>query len=126
MADLWKLEGSWTTTPRTGVPSGDPTMSAVVEESQNLGKKHYDTVALLTDGVTAVNFGGVTNANVVTIRTDGGRVTARLTHADGATQIVPVNPHMILIVQDRPITALDVARVAGQDTTVKVFLGERA
>jgi|APSaa5957512622_1039677.scaffolds.fasta_scaffold356728_1 hypothetical protein len=125
MADTWAWTGEWTTTPTSGVPSGDAVMSTPVNESQPLDVKHYDTIELGADGPTAVTFGGVTNAHVVALRTVGGRVIARLTSADGATQSIPVNPHMILIAEDRPITALDVERVAGQLTTVKVFLGER-
>jgi hypothetical protein len=82
-------------------------------------------LTLTSDAAVAVSIPGASNINVVVIRTVGGKVKARISSSDGATQAVPVDPYMSLITESVNITALDVTRVAGQETNVQIFLGER-
>ena len=124
MADTFKLTGSYTTEPTSGAPSGDPAIEAAIDEACVLGKKHYTTVVLSTDALTAVNFGGLTNAHVIVIRSEGGKVKVTLTSADGTAQAVPVQ-YLLAVMNDTvPVTAIGLTRVVGTSTTVRVFLGE--
>lgn len=89
-----------------------------------LAQKNYDDYLLAADAVQAVAFGGVANAHVVMIFADR-KIKVRLTSADGATQVVPIDGFLGLINETVPFTAIDLQRVAGQETKVKVFIGEK-
>jgi hypothetical protein len=124
MADVFQLGGSYTTAPASGAPSADPSYIAPIDESMTLIRKHHDTIDLSTDAVTPISFGGVINAHVLIIKTVGGKVSIRLTSADGSTQAVPVDSFLAVMSNTVPITAADLTRVPGQETICKVFLGE--
>lgn len=126
MADTFKLSGSYTTQPTSGSPSADPEVVAPIDEAVGLIRKSLSIFDLTVDTPVAVGFGGLTNAHVLIVKTVGGKVRLRITTADGATQAIPVDSFYASISLTVPITAIDVTRVAGQPTTVKVFLGERA
>jgi len=128
MSDIFKVHGDYTSEPASSCSaSGSPTVSAPIDEVLSL--KRSPTLAeyeLTADAVQAVAFGPATNAHVILIKTVGGKVTARLTSADGATQAIPVDSFMLVISESVPFTALDLTRVSGVTTTVKVLLGEKA
>lgn len=127
MTDRFALSGSYTTTPQSGEPSFDPTIGALIEETVTLGKKVLTEIALSVDAPVDVDFGGLTNANVVILKsTSGVKVRARVTSADGSQQAVPFDTYWILMSADVPITAVDLTRLTGTATTVRVFLGEEA
>lgn len=125
MADVFVLEGSFSTKPTSGNPSGNPEVESPISERITLANKTLGLYELTVDTPVSVDFGGLTNVNVLVIKTVGGKVRVRLTSADGATQAVPVDSMLILLDRSVPITAIDLTRVAGVATTVRVFLGER-
>lgn len=90
--------------------------------------KMTTTITLNSDAPLNVNFGGVTNANVVILKTTGGKVVAKLTSPDGTLQAIPVYSFFALIDIDQAdnITALSLTRDPGQQTIVYVFLGQKA
>jgi hypothetical protein len=124
--DTFKLSGSYSTQPLSGSPSADPEVTAPIEELITLKNKAISLYELTADAVQVVGLCGLTNAHVVIVKTVGGKVKLRLTSADGTTQSVPVDSFFCVISQSVPFTALDLTRVSGVTTTVKVFLGERA
>lgn len=126
MSDKFEITGQWGTTPQNGslLSSGAPSMLAPIKETVTLSQKNYDDYTLDADAVQAVAFGGVENANVVQISCDR-KISIRLTSADGATQTIPVDGHLSLISRTVPFTAIDLQRVAGQETRVKVFIGQK-
>ena len=126
MSDDFRLEGFWRSEPKVAalVSSGCPTLQTPLLEQVLLAKKQFTDVALDADPVEAVPFGDVTSAHVVMIKTTK-KVTVRLTSSEGALQIVPVDSILQLISESVPYTAIDLQRVAGQATSVKVFLGEK-
>jgi len=125
VADSFTLAGSWSSTPAVGSPSGIGSICAPLDEQLILTKKDYDTIPLTVDSAVAVPFGGgVTSAHVVILKATGGKVRARLTSADGSAQAVPVDGFQLVISRTVPITAIDLTRTAGVDTTVDVFLGQ--
>lgn len=127
MADVFNLTGSYSSTPASGTPSGDPLIDARLSESMVIKAKQVVTVTLDSDSPESVAFGDLAGAHVVVIRANGGKVRARYTSSDGSAQAVPVDPLDIKISSTVPITALDLTRVAGAGTVIcRVFLGEKA
>jgi hypothetical protein len=94
-----------------------------LDEALSLKRKHYDEVDLTSDSATPLNFGGITNAHVVVLVATR-KTRARVTSADGATQIVPFTL-LVLRCDDVPITAIDLTRVPGTSTQVKALLVEK-
>lgn len=127
MATAFRLQGSYTATPCScGGCSGDASLSAAINECVQLVKETYTTIQLTADATTPVAFGDCTAANVVVMRTVGGKVKARFTSADGSQQAIPVDAFFAVISGAVPFTAIDITRVSGQETTVRVFLGQQA
>lgn len=124
--DTFKLSGDYLTQPLSGSPSGDPEVTSPIEEQVTLKNKAIGLYELTADAVQAVGLCGLANVHVLVVKTVGGKVKLRLTSADGTTQSVPVDSFFCAISQTVPFTALDLTRVSGVTTTVKVFLGERA
>ena len=124
MADTFHLTGTWSTQPFTGTPSGAVSLDTPFDEYMTLIAKAVGTYTLIADAVQAVSFDGLSQVHVVAIKTFGGKVTVRLTSADGTTQSVPVDSFAVLMSYAVPFTAIDVARVAGVSTVVNVFLGQ--
>lgn len=128
MSNLFQLLGGYRASPASGTPSGDPLVEAPLSEAMYLRNELAISVDVSDDNPKTVNFGGLAGAHVIVIRSNGGKVRARLTSADGATQAVPVDAIFIVMSTTVPFTALDLTRVAGSGSTLtcKVFLGERA
>lgn len=124
MGSIFQFNGSYTadpgdaTSPQTGV--GSP-----INLKANLARKHTDEITLTADAPVSVEFGGIGagGASVVILQVTGKKVTAKLTSGDGASQLVPVDGFLFLASTSTPITAIDLVRTSGADTTVSVFLG---
>lgn len=63
---------------------------------------------------------GAAGANVIELEADGGKVRARFTSTDGATQAVPCDPRALIQSASVPVTAIDVTRVTGSTQTPRV------
>lgn len=126
MADQFALTGGYTTSPLDGVSSFDPNIDAPIDEALTLGKKRFETMALTVDTPVAVSFGTLTQAHVVVLKAVGGKVRARFTSLDGASQAVPFDTYLILMSLETPITGLDLTRTPATETEVRVLLGEKA
>jgi hypothetical protein len=87
-------------------------------------KNGQDDYLLMVDTPVAVAFGGVTDANVITIFSDR-KIRVRLTSADGSIQSIPVDGTLLLVSKTVPFTAIDLTRVLAQETRVKVFIGQK-
>lgn len=126
MADSFKLLGSYETSPLGSPLSFAASIVAQINEQRTLKYKHVQDLDLTGDAPASVSFGGVANAHVVVMKAVGGKVRARLTSAEGAQQAVPFDTYFILMSESAPITAIDLTRVAGTATSVRVFLGEKS
>jgi citrate lyase gamma subunit len=124
VADTYRLTGSSLVTPAETPASGFPSIATPFDETVTLKRKHVDDIDLVIDSPVSVAFGGVVNANVVEIVANS-KVRVRVTSADGSSQSIPVDGQLKLITRSAPITAMDLTRTTGQDTNVKVFLGEK-
>jgi hypothetical protein len=126
VAYQFALTGGYTTTPLDGVPSLAPNVDAPLDESMVVTMKTEYDVNLTVDTPVPVQFGGVTNANIVVLKTVGGKVKVRITSADGTQQSVPVDSTFIMLSQSVPVIAIDLTRVPATPTQVRIYLGERA
>lgn len=127
MSNLYSLEGSYTSAPASGLPSGDPEVDTTISEQLYLRRQKLVRVELSTDSPVAVGFDNIAAAAVVIVKSVGNKVSARITSADGTTQAVPVDSLLILHCSSVGVTALDLTRVAGAGTVnVIVFLGEKS
>lgn len=126
MPDQFKLLGSYELTPLGNPLSFAPSVVATIDEAKQVQSKQITTHLLASDSPVDVDFGGVTNAHIVILKAVGGKVRARLTSADGTDQAVPFDTYFILMSETVPVTAIDLTRVSGVETTVRVFLAEKA
>lgn len=121
------MSGSYGTTPLDGVTSLFPIVTAPIDESIVLDRKHVDEVSLDMDTAIPVSFGGgVINAHVVVLKAYGGPCVARVTSLAGTSQSIPFDTYLILMSIGTPVTAIDLIRTPATPTTVQVFLGQQA
>ncbi len=128
MSDTFKLHGDISVGAGScGSSSGSPTVVMQIEETVSLkGVPMISEYELTADPAVAVAFGGLASASVVVIKSVGGKVRVRLTSADGSAQSIPVDSLAIILSDTVPFSAIDLTRVTGTLTTVKVTLGEKA
>ena len=123
---LFKLLSSYILGPQADATSGDPDASASFEELLYLSDAVVSArYTLAADAPQSVSFGGLSNASAVILKSTG-KVTVKITSADGTSQAVPVDSYLALLCQSVPVTAIDLVRVPGVSVTVKVFLGQTA
>lgn len=102
---------------------------ADVLEQQLLANRLDTVITLAADGPIAVAFESLVSASMVLLRVvtpNAGKVLAALTHLDGTTQVVPLDPLFLLLSGASPITAITLARTPTVLTSVEVLLGELA
>lgn len=87
--------------------------------------KLMTTIVLGSDGATAIDFSGLSVANVIFLRSSE-KIIARLTSASGTTQAIPVDTFLCLAssTAGTGITALTLERLAGVATDVQLVLAE--
>jgi hypothetical protein len=133
VADAYTFIADATVAPISGgFSSGIAALDVPLNEALTLSVKSSQVVELISDAAATVQLPGPTStnpsaplANVVVIKVVGPRVKAAITTADGASQIVPVDPLFVLHTTTvSPITALTLTRTPGNDTFVHLFLGQ--
>jgi len=124
MSDTFRLQGTYSTTPLVGVPSGFPSLAAPINEIAQLAGKQPGQYTLDTDAAVDVAFGGLSAANVVIIKAVGGPIRVRLTTGSESDQVVRVDSFLVLLSYTVPYTAIDLTRSPGVETIVEVFLGQ--
>ncbi len=127
MSDVLRLQGSISTQSDRGAPSGDPATITLIDETVYLqGVPLTAEYHLIADLAQVVALGPLASAGFVMVKARGGKVKARITTTDGATQAVPVDSFAVWISDAVPVTAIDLTRVAGVETWVTVILGQLA
>lgn len=126
MADSFKLLGSYDVNPLTAPLSFAQVQTAPINETLTIKASMWTEMTLTLDAPYTVNFGGVANAHIVILKSTNGKVLATLTTSAGAAQVVPFDTYWILMSESAPVTALTLTRVAGTETTVRIFLAEMA
>lgn len=122
MAGLFQLSGSYSTTPEEG--GAAPEVGRTFNEKLPLSRQAVGTYDLSSDSPVDVDFGGLAGVNVLIVKVVGGKVTLRLTSADGTDQAVPVDSFFALVDRTVTLTAIDLTRTPSTSTRVQVFLGE--
>lgn len=101
-------------------------MSIPLFELGTLAQFSSQQILLSGDSPVGVPFGGMAGVNTLIVKALDGKVRVRVTSADGTAQAVPVDSLLILQSSSVNITAVDFTRVSGAETTVEVFLGQKA
>lgn len=126
---MLRLNGSITITPLggrlMGPASGVPSTEVPLDEPIALSAYMVQSLVLDTDSPMSVPFGGVASVNFLSVKAIDEKVRVRLTSADGSSQSVPVDGLLVVQTDSVPITAIDVTRVTGIQTTVEVILGQK-
>lgn len=126
MADAFKLLGSYEVDPLTSPASFAETDIAPINEVKNVQAKMSTVIDLAADAPVAIPFGSMPSVNIVILKSTGGKVIARFTSADGALQSIPFDTYLILMSDSVPFTAIDLTRVAGNETFVRVFIAQES
>jgi hypothetical protein len=126
VADTFNFAGAITTTPLGLTNSFVASLNVPIQEQFTLDAKTSGEVQLTSDSALPLNFGGVTDANIVTLKVLPGAspVTAALTWAGGTSQVVPVDTYTVLMSEGKPITAITLQRTPGVLSTVEYLLGQ--
>lgn len=125
MPEILTLTGQLSFNPTHAECGVDSDLSTVVnlQESLSIAAKQMLTFSLSSDLAFPIDLTTTPNVNMLYIDVSS-KVKLTITTADGATQVVPVDPVMFWISSTVPITALSITRLAGTDTNVKVILGD--
>ncbi len=127
MADKFSLSGGYSSVPFTPAQSADFSVESTLDEQVAISDKLAATVDLNADGPQAVPMGSIALAAIVIIKVVTGlKIDAIITTSDGVSQIVPVDSLLVLISQGVPVTALSLTRTPATQTSVRVFLGQKA
>ncbi len=124
--EVFELTGSFGARPTSGFAPADQAaiVARTLVESLLLKGKQASRYDLTVDGAQTVSLGGLSQAHVIVLESTS-RVVVRLTSAEGATQAIPVDGLLVLMSESEAFTAIDLARAAGVETIVQVFLGEK-
>lgn len=124
------LDGSAVVSPLMasllGPISGLASVAIPLVERAALAQFSNQSITLTSDAALVVPLGSMTEVNALIVKAIGAKVRVRVTSADGSTQAVPVDSLLVLLAGSVPITAIDLMRVAGVETAVEVFLGQKA
>lgn len=126
MSSSFALIGSYTATPSGAYPSGDPMVTASLDERMSLSNESVSQLVLDSEGFQSLPLCALDSVNLIVLKVLGNPVTVRLTSSAGVTQAVPVDSFFTLFSRGSNITAIDVARTPGSLTTIKYFLGQKA
>jgi hypothetical protein len=126
MADTFLLQGSYSSTPLMGNPSGIPSVSAPIEEKVQLSAAAIQSYYLETDDPVVVNLPamGVDEVGVLMVKTIGGKVVLTVTTTDGEEQTIPVESFLAWTTTSAPITALSITRAPSTVISVQLFMGQ--
>lgn len=127
MSETLLLTGQLSTNPTHSSCGEDPDHSMVVtlQEAMSITAKQSIAFTVPSDAAFPIDLSATPNVNALFIDASA-KVKLTITTADGATQVIPVDPMMIWFSASVPITALSITRVPSTDTTVRLILGDKA
>jgi hypothetical protein len=105
----------------------DPDLGVLVtlSEQMSIAAKQSMSFVVPSDAVFPIDLTTTPNVNALFIDVDQ-KVKLTITTADGAAQVIPVDPMMVWFSGLVPITALSITRQVGVDTNVRLILGDKA
>ena len=119
----FSLVGSYQVEPSASFPSGSSLIATRLDERTLLDLFSRKDYTLTGDAPVSVDLDSMAQLEVVIVRCSR-KVTVTLSSADGAAQVIPADPLAIIISKTVPFTAVSLTRVAGNETTVQVFIGQ--
>lgn len=133
MASTFALTGTYQAIPPLNMPSGDPLITAPIDERQTLENELASILFVEAGGgFKSVTLGDMTNTSVIVIKPVGGPIIVRMSYVDAAdipVQVdIPVDQFFALTTTTRRITALQIKAdpAATFNVSVKFFLGQKA
>ncbi len=123
----FSLVGTYTSESGFTLPPGEPNVGTPILESLLLAEQVPYSFSLNTDAPLLVPLPGAlaSGVNVLIVKASS-KVRVRVTSSDGSQQAWPVGTFVALVCDPVDITAIDLTRLPGVDTSVDVFIGQSA
>lgn len=126
MASSFSLTGTYQAIPSLNMPSGDPLITAAIDERQTLVYEVAGQVLLTDDNSFPLSFSGLASASAVMIKVTGGTAKLALFTSTSGPDYVNVDSFFALMAAAKPLTSIEIYRQPGVPVLVKYFLGQRA
>jgi hypothetical protein len=123
MSDTLTLTGQLAIAPDSTAEadlSGDFAIKVPFSETLTLSRKDSRTIVLDDTSPLVVNVSTIGSIHALVIRTSAA-ITATLTSASGAAQVIPVNGLFVLLTETIPITAISLT--AASSAVVQLTMG---
>lgn len=125
MAQQLKLEGALVIEEAIGDYQGQSQVTNVIKESMTVLQYQSTVYVLSSDTAQTVSLGSLSAVNVLQLRVVGNKVRVRITSSDGTSQAIPVDSFLCIISDSVNITAIDLTRTAGSESTVYVTICQK-
>jgi hypothetical protein len=124
MSFVFRLDGSFSSSPTSGQPSGQPEINTPINESLYLDMQSVVSLDLTSDAAVTVPLGSLSGANVIVIKTVGCPVKVTITSTVGTSQSIQVSSFFVLMNDTNAVTSITVQRTAGIEATLSIYLGQ--
>lgn len=125
MSQQLKLEGALVIEEAIGDYQGQSQITNVIKESMTVLQYQSTVYVLSSDSAQTVSLGSLSAVNVLQLRVVGNKVRVRITSSDGTTQAIPVDSFLCIISDSVDITAIDLTRTVGSESTVYVTICQK-
>ena len=125
MAQQLKLEGALVIEEAIGDYQGQSQVTNTIKESMSVLQYQSTVYVLASDSAQTVSLGSLSAVNVLQLRVVGNKVRVRITSSDGTSQAIPVDSFLCIISDSVSITAIDLTRTAGSESTVYVTICQK-
>lgn len=125
MAQQLTIEGALVISEAVGDYQGQSQVTNTIAEKMSILQYQNTVYVLSADSAQTVALGALTEINVLQIRVVGNKVRVRITSSDGTSQAIPVDSFLCIVSDSVSITAVDLTRTAGSETTVYVTICQK-
>jgi hypothetical protein len=125
MSQQLKLEGALVIEEAIGDYQGQSQITNVIKESMTVLQYQSTVYVLSSDSAQTVSLGSLSAVNVLQLRVVGNKVRVRITSSDGTSQAIPVDSFLCIISDSVDITAIDLTRTVGSESTVYVTICQK-
>ncbi len=125
MAQQLTIEGALVIREAVGDYQGQSQVTNTIAEKMSILQYQNTVYVLSADSAQTVALGALSEVNVLQIRVVGNKIRVRITSTDGSTQAIPVDSFLCIVSDSVSITAVDLTRTAGSETTVYVTICQK-
>jgi hypothetical protein len=125
MAQQLTIEGALVIKEAVGDYQGQSQVTNTIAEKMSILQYQNTVYVLSADSAQTVALGALSEVNVLQIRVVGNKVRVRITSSDGTSQAIPVDSFLCIVTDSVSITAVDLTRTAGSETTVYVTICQK-